>query len=54
MTSKAAQKFISAKIEKNMEEGRPQKQAVAIAYSQARAAGYKVPRSSERRKLGRL
>lgn len=43
MVSKKAQKFISKKIRKNIEEGKPLKQAQAIAYSQARAKGYKVP-----------
>jgi len=42
MVSKKAQKFISRKIRKNIEEGNPPKQAVAISYSQARAKGYKV------------
>ena len=41
--SKKAQKFISKKIRKNIEEGKSREQAVAIAYSQARAKGYKVP-----------
>lgn len=31
------------KIKKNVDEGRPLNQSIAIAYSQARAAGYKVP-----------
>jgi len=41
--SPAAQKFISKKIKKNVEEGKSQAQSIAIAYSQARAEGYKVP-----------
>jgi hypothetical protein len=49
--SPEAEKFISRKIRKNIKEGRPQKQAVAIAYSQARAKGYKVPATPSRRKL---
>jgi uncharacterized protein YoaH (UPF0181 family) len=35
------QKYISEKIKKLMDEGYPQKQAIAIAYSYARKAGYK-------------
>lgn len=55
MTSKAAQKYISERVKVEREAGYPEKQAVAIAYSEARRAGYKVPkRSSEKRKLGRL
>lgn len=38
-----AQDFISKKIGTLVREGYPQKQAVAIAYSMARKAGYRVP-----------
>lgn len=38
-----AQEFISKKISKLDKEGYPQKQAIAIAYSMARKAGYEVP-----------
>lgn len=41
--SKEARKFISKKIKKNLEEGKPFRQSIAIAYSQARAEGYKIP-----------
>lgn len=34
--------FMSRTIKKLVEEGKPQKQAVAIAYSQAKKYGYKV------------
>lgn len=42
--SKKAQGFISHKISKLMHEGKPSKQAVAIAYSMARDMGMKVPK----------
>ncbi|MGI0149762.1 MAG: hypothetical protein ACREDF_09570 [Thermoplasmata archaeon] len=38
-----AQSFISGKIGTLVREGYPQKQAIAIAYSMARKAGYRVP-----------
>lgn len=44
--SKPARDFISKKIPKLMEEGYPQKQSIAIAYSMARKKGYKVPRAN--------
>lgn len=34
--------FMARTIKKLVDEGRPQKQAVAIAYNQARRHGYKV------------
>ncbi len=43
MVSEKARGFIARKIAKNLEEGRSPKQAQAIAFSQARARGYKVP-----------
>jgi len=43
MASQKARGFIARKIAKNIEEGRSPKQAQAIAFSQARAEGYKVP-----------
>lgn len=43
MTSKAARGFIARKIAKNIDEGKSAEQSVAIAYSQARQAGYDVP-----------
>lgn len=42
--SKAAQKAISAKMEKMKGEDRPRKQKVAIALSEARRKGLKVPK----------
>ena len=52
--SAAASAYIGRKIRKNIEEGYPPKQAVAIAYSQARKKGYKniakVPRSWHKRR----
>jgi hypothetical protein len=41
--SPEAQEFISKKIKKNVEEGKPQEQAIAVAHSQAREEGYEVP-----------
>jgi hypothetical protein len=42
--SDKAQDFISAKISKLKDEGKPQDQAVAIAINMARDKGYKVPK----------
>lgn len=42
----AAKEFISDKIKKLKEEGYPQKQAIAIAYSYAKKAKYKVDESN--------
>jgi hypothetical protein len=41
--SPEARVFISRHIRKHREEGMPRKQAVAVAYSEAREKGYKVP-----------
>ena len=49
MTSKAAQKYISKTVREEIASGYPRKQAVAIAYSRARAEGYKVPARKLRR-----
>lgn len=43
MVSKEARGFIARKIAKNLDEGKKPKEAVAIAYSQARQKGYDVP-----------
>ena len=40
-----AQEFISKKIKKLMDEGKPQDQAIAIAYNMARERGFDVPES---------
>jgi hypothetical protein len=40
--SKKAQSFISRKIKKLLDEGYPQEQAVAVAYSYAKKRGFKV------------
>jgi transposase len=40
--SKRAQSYISKKIKKLIEEGYPQEQAIAIAYSYAQRHGFKV------------
>lgn len=42
-----AQKFISQKIKKLMDEGYPQEQAIAIAYSMAKEKGFDVPEKKE-------
>lgn len=42
--SKRAEKFISAKMHKMKGEKKPQKQKVAIALSEARKKGLKVPK----------
>lgn len=39
-----SKKAISKNIKTEMEHGKPQKQAVAIALSEARRAGAKIPR----------
>jgi len=44
---------MSFNIEKLMHEGYKQKQAVAIAYSQARKSGAKLPKSKRPSKRGR-
>jgi hypothetical protein len=54
--SKEAQRVISDKLRKMKDEDRPQDQKVAIAISEAREKGYKVPPKKERFKelLGKL
>lgn len=41
--SKLAERMISSKMEKMKNEDRPQEQKIAIALSEARRAGAKVP-----------
>jgi hypothetical protein len=43
MTSKAAREFVARHIRKHRKEGMPPKQAVAVAYAEAREKGYDVP-----------
>jgi hypothetical protein len=55
MTSEKARGFIARKIAKNIDEGKDAKTAQAIAFSQARQEGFKVPpppgiRAAERRR----
>lgn len=45
----ASRKTISHNIKKEIEAGRPKKQAVAIALSEARKSGAKIPK---RRRVG--
>lgn len=42
--SKKAQEFISRKIKTNIREGMHRQQAIAVAHSQAREKGFKVPK----------
>lgn len=46
--SRQAQKFISRKIRKNIHEGFSRRQAIALAFIQARKAGYHVPKKRRR------
>lgn len=46
--SPKAQKAISAKMEKMKGEDKPQKQKVAIAMSEARKKGLKVPKAKKK------
>lgn len=41
MVSKEAEAFLTKKISKNILEGRPRSQAVAISFSQARKKGFR-------------
>lgn len=44
-----SQKSISKNIKTEMEAGRPQKQAVAIALDVARKSGAKIPKKSKKK-----
>lgn len=45
-----SKKTISKNIETEMHAGKPQKQAVAIALSEARRSGAKIPKSKRSKK----
>lgn len=47
--SKKAQKVISEKMHKMKGEDKPQKQKVAIAMSEARSKGLKVPKAKKKK-----
>lgn len=47
--SKKAEKAIGAKMHKMKGESRPQKQKVAIALSEARSKGLKVPKAKKKK-----
>jgi hypothetical protein len=40
--TKKARKYIQKQIKRQIEEGKPQNQAIAIAFSKARRKGYRV------------
>lgn len=42
-----SKKTISENIKKEMESGKPQKQAIAIGLSEARKAGAKIPKKGK-------
>jgi hypothetical protein len=43
MVTAKARGYIARKIARNIDEGKSAKEAQAIAFSQARAKGYKIP-----------
>lgn len=44
-----SKKVISSNIKKEMEHGKPQKQAIAIALSTARKSGTKIPQKRNKK-----
>lgn len=54
--SKKVSQFISEKIRQNIKEGKPQKQAIAVAFSQAKAkfGTNNVPKAPKRMKLSKI
>ena len=46
----SSKKTISSNIKTEMAHGKPQKQAVAIALSEARKAGAKIPKKKSKKK----
>lgn len=48
LTKGKSKKTISRNIKTEMEHGKPQKQAVAIALSEARRSGAKIPKKGKR------
>ena len=50
----ASRKTISANISELVRSGRPQKQAIAIALSEARKHGAKIPLRGKAKQKGRL
>jgi len=47
--SDKARRFVGRKIAANIEEGKDPQQAKAIAFSQARQEGYKIPKPDEKK-----
>jgi hypothetical protein len=48
--SKEARMFIANKVRKNILEGKPVKQSIAIAYSQAKQKGFKIKKPRRKKK----
>lgn len=46
----SGKKTISENIRREVHAGKPQKQAIAIAYSQARKSGAKIPKPKKAKK----
>lgn len=47
-TTSEAQEFMSKHVKKHVDEGKSQDQAIAIAYEEAREAGYSVPEATKK------